>query len=90
MEEVKASLATLRLEASSANGTVSVTVSGDLRVVSVRIDSATQVDDLGALLQVTVNEALDMARAEAQRRLAEAAEELGLPIPPGGALPGPF
>jgi DNA-binding protein YbaB len=90
MEEVKASLTTLRVEASSANGTVSVTASGDLRVESIRIDSATQVDDLGALVQVTVNEALDMARAEAQRRLAEAAEELGMPMPSGGALPGPF
>ncbi len=90
MEEVKASLTSLRVEATSAGGTVSVTATGDLRIDDIQIQEDADMDALAGLVQVTVNEALAMARQEAQRRLAEVAEEIGLPMPPDGALPGPF
>ena len=90
MEEVKASLSSLRVEATSAGGTVSVTATGDLRIEDIQISEEADLERLAGLVQVTVNEALAMARQEAQRRLAEVAEEIGLPMPPGGSLPGPF
>jgi DNA-binding protein YbaB len=88
MEEVKNSLGDLRVEATSAGNQVRVVASGVMEILQVDVDSS-ESDDLGAVIRDTVNTALDMARHEAQRRLAEAAAEIGLPMPPGGlSLPG--
>ncbi len=88
MEEVKASLATLRLESTSAGGTVRVVVTGALEVAEVEINGEPH-GDLAQLICVTTNDAIRAAREEVQRRLTEAADELGLPLPPGGlSLPG--
>ncbi|MDP7070012.1 MAG: YbaB/EbfC family nucleoid-associated protein [Phycisphaerales bacterium] len=88
MEEVKAALRTMRVEAVSEGGAVRVVATGDLDIAELTIaDPARQ--DLDTLVRDTVNTALSMARDEMQRRLAEAAEEMGLPVPPGGMqLPG--
>jgi DNA-binding protein YbaB len=88
MEEVKRSLADLRVEASSAGNRVRVVATGAMEIVQVDIDPGGG-EDLGPLVRETVNTALEMARQEGARQLAEAAAELGLPMPPGGlSLPG--
>jgi len=84
MEEVKASLADLRVESTSEGGVVRVVASGKMEVIEIACEG--EVDPV--MLRDTVNRALAAATAEAQRRLSEAAEELGLPLPPGGLLPG--
>lgn len=84
MEEVRSSLGELRVEATSAGGDVRVAVSGELEVVD--LQCTREVDD--EVIRATVNDALSMAREEAQRRLAEVASELGLPMPGEGGLPG--
>lgn len=88
MEEVKNSLSELRVEATSAGNQVRVVASGAMEILQVDVDSSAT-NDVGPLVRDTVNTALEMARNEAQRRLAEAAAEMGLPMPPGGlSLPG--
>ncbi len=90
MEEVKASMSALRVEAVSAGGAVRVVASGDLTIVDLVINDG-NVSDLGSMVRETVNTALAMAREEMQRRWAEAAGEMGLPVPPGGMQrPGGF
>jgi DNA-binding protein YbaB len=74
---------------------VCATANGQLRIVSVRIDPTMMMGLVGAtstedrsmaedLIAGAVNAALEKARGEAERRLAEAARDLNLPIPPGG------
>lgn len=85
MEEVRASLGDLRVEATSAGGLVSVKASGDLQIVEITCPQ----DADPAVIRDTVNEALRMAKDEAQRRIADVAAEMGLPVEPGaGGLPG--
>ena len=88
MEEVKQSLGDLRVEAVSAGNQVRVVATGALEVVSVEIDESID-GNLGQIVCDTVNTALRMAQQQAQHRLASVAEEMGLPMPPGGLnLPG--
>jgi DNA-binding protein YbaB len=88
MKDVKDSLAELRVEATSSGNRVRVVATGGMEIVQVDIDPDGE-EELGPLVRDTVNTALDMARQESGRRLAEAASDLGLPIPPGGLnLPG--
>lgn len=88
MEEVKRSLADLRVEATAPGNRVRVVASGAMELVEVHIEAGGE-QDLGPLVRETANTALEMARQEGARRLAEAAAEMGLPMPPGGlSLPG--
>ena len=88
MEEVKQALADLRIERTSAGGSVRVVASGTMELLELELAGDAQ-ECLDDLVRVTINDALRAAREEAQRRLAQAAEELGLPMPPGGlSLPG--
>lgn len=93
MEEVKARLGTVRVEAETGGGAVQATVNGHLEVVALRVDPAmlaglvdpSNPDDLTmaeALIVGAVNAAMVKARAEAGRAVSEAAAELGLPLPP--------
>lgn len=95
MEEVKRGLADLRVEAETGGGAVRAIVSGQMRVVSIDVDPAllaglVNPDDpddrsmASELVAGAVNAALERAQAEAERELAAAANELGLPLPPGG------
>ncbi len=95
MEQVKQRLGEMTVSAETGGGAVRVTASGLLRVVSLDIDQtllASLVDTANPLdhelaedlIAGAVNTALEKAREMAQRELAAAAGELGLPLPPGG------
>lgn len=95
MEEVKRGLADTRVEAESGGGAVRVTANGAMRIVSVRVDQAmmsglvdsTNADDRAMaedLITGAINAALQKARETTERELAKAAQELNLPLPPGG------
>lgn len=95
MEQVKQRLGEMTVSAETGGGAVRVTANGQLRVISLDIDQtllgglvdAANPDDHALaeeLIAGAVNTALEKAREMAQRELAAAAGELGLPVPPGG------
>lgn len=95
LEEVKEHLAAATVTAETGGGAVRVTASGMQKIVSIDIEpalftglvDASDPDDraLGAqLITGAVNAALDKAKALAEREFADAASELGVPLPPGG------
>ncbi len=79
MEEVKASLTEVRVQAASEGRRVVATADAAGNLVGIELQEASDAEVLE-----TVNRALAMGRQEAQRRLAEVAEEMGLPLPAGG------
>jgi DNA-binding protein YbaB len=95
LEEVKQQLGAMTVDAETGGGAVRVTANGLLRVVSVELDAALisgLVDPANEqdraiaedLITGAVNSALQKARELAEREMASAAGELGLPLPPGG------
>jgi DNA-binding protein YbaB len=95
MEEVKERLASVTVEAETGGGAVRAVANGQLRLVSLDVDAAllaglvdtSNPDDraMAADLVVgAVNAALEKAQQAAEESMREAAQELGLPIPPGG------
>ncbi len=95
MDEVKQRLADVTVSAETGGGAVRATANGLLRVVSINVDQAllvglvdvTNPDDRAVaeeLIAGAVNAALAKARELAERELAEAAGQMGLPLPPGG------
>lgn len=91
MERTKVRLSELRAGGASGGGAVRATVSGDMKVVSVTLEPAALVglNDPGSkamvesLIAEAVNNAMDIAKAMAQREIAKEAEALGLPNMPG-------
>jgi DNA-binding protein YbaB len=94
LQEVKIRLSETTVEGSAGGGAVIVIATGSLRIVDIRCDSrllsmmvepGVPSDRRAAetLTAEAVNAALASARALAQREIAAAADELGLPIPPG-------
>jgi len=95
LEEVKQQLGAMTVDAETGGGAVRVTANGLLRVVSVELDAALisgLVDPANEqdraiaedLIMGAVNSALQKARELAEREMASAAGEMGLPLPPGG------
>jgi len=95
MEQVKGDLARITVDAETGGGAVRATVNGNLRVVGLRIDQpliaglvdSSNPDDRSMaedLILGAINAALEKARGRAAEELAAAAQELNLPIPPGG------
>lgn len=90
-ERIKSRLAELRAAGASGGGAVRATVSGDMRIVSVTLEPAALVglNDPSSkamvelLIAEAVNNAMDIAKAMAQREIAKEAEALGLPNMPG-------
>lgn len=95
LEEVKAELSEMTVEASAGGGAVVAVADGHLRIREVKIDPSM----LGAiadtnsdadrqiaedLVKGAVNAALEKAQEMVTRRLSELASELNLPLPPGG------
>lgn len=95
MEEVKARLETMTVDAETGGGAVRATANGHLRIVNLHIDHALMgslidparpedMDLATDLITGAINGALERARELAERELGAAAQDLGLPIPPGG------
>ena len=95
MEEVKDRLSEMTVQAETGGGAVRVVADGQMRIVKIETDQAllsglidpSDPEDLAMaqdLIVGAVNAALTKAREMAQDELADAAQEMGLPIPPGG------
>jgi DNA-binding protein YbaB len=90
-ERIKLRLAELRAAGGSGGGAVRATVSGDMKVISVTLEPAAMagLNDpsskamVESLIAEAVNNAMDIAKAMAQREIAREAEALGLPNIPG-------
>ena len=94
-EEVKRELESKAVTAESGGGAVRATATGSLRIVSIEVEPALlkglvdleQEEDRAMasdLITAAVNAALTKARELAERELAAAANELGIPLPAGG------
>lgn len=95
LNEVQERLDALTVQASTGGGAVTATANGKMRVLSIRmepallaglVDVADEADREIAeeLIVGAVNAVLEKAKERAGQEFAEAAQELGLPIPPGG------
>ena len=95
MDEIKMRLGDMTVSAETGGGAVKVTANGLLRVVSINLDQSLIIglvdprnpDDRVVaedLIVGAVNAALQKARELAEREMAAAAGEMGLPLPPGG------
>ncbi len=95
MDEIKLRLRDMTVSAETGGGAVQVTANGLLRVVSISLDQSLiigLVDPRNAddrvvaedLIVGAVNAAQGKARELAEREMAAAAGEMGLPLPPGG------
>ncbi|MFN7022010.1 MAG: YbaB/EbfC family nucleoid-associated protein [Phycisphaerales bacterium] len=88
---IKVRLAELRASGGSGGGVVRAVVSGDMKVVSVTLEAsalagladASSRAMVESLIAEAVNNAMDIAKAMAQREIAKEAEALGLPNMPG-------
>lgn len=98
LEQAKEELAGMTVEAEVGGGAVVAVADGRMRIRSVRIDPVMMsviASDGGAtdramaedLVASAVNAALERAQEMIAGHLQAAANELGLPLPPGG-LPG--
>ena len=95
MEELKQHLAGQTVTAEAGGGAVRVTATGLLHVASIDLDRALMSGLTGTaapdqqvmaedLIADAVNNALQAARSMAEAEAAAVANELGLPLPPGG------
>jgi len=88
LAEMQRELAARRYEASSGGGMVTATVSGQLRVLSVRIEpSLFESGDRGMVEDLTaaaVNAALEKAQRGVQDELQRLQGSMGWPATPGG------
>ena len=95
LEEVKQELSLKTVTSETGGGAVRVTANGLLKVVSIELDPAlitglvNPADEQDkaiaeGLITGAVNAALVKARELAEKEMADAAGELGLPLPPGG------
>lgn len=83
LADVRSRLGETNVTGRSGDGAVVATASGLLRVVSVEVHEADP-GSAGDLITEAVNNALGEARKLAEREMAQAADELGIPLPPGG------
>ncbi len=94
MEQVKQQLGEQTVSAETGGGAVQVTANGLMRVVSLELDQSLlrglvdpdNPDDRALaeeLIVGAVNTALEKAREMAQQQMVAAADELGVPVPPG-------
>lgn len=92
-DRIKTRLGEIRAGGGSGGGAVRATVSGDMRVIAITLDPPVCAG-LGSgdeksramvqgLIAEAVNNAMDIAKAMAQREIAKEAEALGLPGMPG-------
>ena len=89
LAEVRNHLADIKVTASDPEGQVHVRVNGTLEVESIQLSpsllsTVEGSEALQELIKATINEALTQARTEAQEKIAGVAQEMGMPLPPGG------
>ena len=95
LEEAKRKLGETTVTGETGGGAVRATANGLLRVVSIELDQALiaglvepglDADRAMAqdLITGAVNAALEKARELAEREMADAANEMGIPLPAGG------
>lgn len=95
MDEVQERLERITVEAATGGGAVTVTANGKMRITSVKVDPALLAGLVDAndpadreiaeeLIAGAVNAAMEKAKERAGAEFQEAAQDLGLPIPPGG------
>jgi len=95
LQQIKDELARITVDAETGGGAVRATANGQLRIVSIHVDQAllsalvdaADADDRDMaedLITGAVNAALQKARERAEQEFSSAAQELNLPIPPGG------
>ncbi len=92
-DRVRQRLGEIRAAGGSGGGAVRAMVSGDMRVVSVTLEPAVCMgltsgreqdrEQVQMLIVEAVNNAMDIAKAMAQREIAKEAEAMGLPNMPG-------
>ncbi len=86
-ERIRTRLAEVRADGAAGGGAVRATSTGDLKIVSIQIEPALAAgladpssrQQAEQLIVEAVNNALDQAKAIAQREAAKEAEALGLP-----------
>lgn len=89
---IKAKLAEMRIQGGAGGGAVRAIVSGDLKLISIQLDppvwAGVQGNEAGqamvqGLIVEAINNAMDLAKAAAQREVGREAEAMGLPAMPG-------
>ena len=90
MKRTQEELAQLEVTGNAGAGMVTVLMTGKMEVRRVRIDPSVLSDAemLEDLLAAAINDAVNKANEESQKRMATATA--GLPIPPGFKIPGLF
>ena len=95
MQRVKEDLNRITVSAETGGGAVRATANGQLRLMKIEIEQpllsglvdASNSDDRAMaedLILGAVNAAMEKARERAEQEFASAAQDLNLPIPPGG------
>jgi len=96
LDDVKERLDTIHVSAATGGGggAVRATVTCKFRVVSIELDApaleratrgdADSVARVSDMIAEAVNAAIDLAKQRASDEFAKAADELGIPVPPGG------
>jgi len=90
LKRAQEELANLEVTGSAGGGMVTVTLTGRMEARRVRIEPSALADGemLEDLVAAAINDAVNKANAESEKRMSAATA--GLPIPPGMKLPGMF
>ena len=90
LKRAQEELANLEVTGNAGGGMVSVTLSGRMEARKVRIEPSALADAemLEDLIAAAINDAVNKANAESEKRMSAATA--GLPLPPGMKLPGMF
>ena len=90
LKRAQEELAGLEVTGNAGGGMVSVTLSGRMEARKVRIEPSALADGemLEDLIAAAINDAVNKANAESEKRMSAATA--GLPLPPGMKLPGMF
>ena len=90
LKRAQEELANLEVTGNAGGGMVSVTLSGRMEARKVRIEPSALADAemLEDLIAAAINDAVNKANAESEKRMSAATA--GMPLPPGMKLPGMF
>ncbi|MDX8413771.1 MAG: YbaB/EbfC family nucleoid-associated protein [Mariprofundales bacterium] len=88
MKDMQSDLATIEVTGESGGGMITVRMSGDYRVCSVKIDEAIWQDQDKAMLEDLITAATNAATQQVAATIKEKQSAMmsGLPLPPGFSL----